>query len=154
MKAILGEAAPPPELGAGDDVAGAGAGTTGAGGVAATGAETRTTSAGVAGDGTRTDGIEIRGPSAAEAGEETEIAGAGCGAAGARFALIRALVASVLSLPQTGQWTAPGETPLTGSTSNLNLAPHGQRILISITAFERAKKLRLPRRSFHLTRRG
>jgi hypothetical protein len=60
------------------------------------------------------------------------MAGAAAFAGGASFCWMIALVESVLSFPQEGQWTGPGERPFTGSTSNLNFAPQGHRILISI----------------------
>jgi hypothetical protein len=91
-----------------------------------------------AGDGadtfTAAPGIRIAGPPTAIG------AGAGAadtGAAAASFSAINVLVVSVLSLPQAGHFTGPGERPLIGSTSNLNFVPQGQRILISIAIASR-----------------
>lgn len=63
-----------------------------------------------------------------------ERVGAFAGVDAARASAMSRLPASVPSAPQTGQKTGPGSFPLWGSTSNLNLDPHGQRTLISIVA--------------------
>jgi hypothetical protein len=117
-------------IGAADGAGDAGAGAAGSG----------PTRIGAAAAGIRTAGIETFGaaeaePVVASAGvAETEIRGTAgvIGTLAASCCAISAFVAAVLSAPHTGQLTGAGVCPFTGSTSNLNFAPHGHRILISI----------------------